>query len=140
MKGFLSKNVKIMTVQDPLTSGSTTNSLGSATVDMTGFDSVLFVSTVGLTTTAVTLTAQAASSTTASDFADITSATCNSTASNGVLYVDVKRVTKRYMRTTLNSTGSNVNGGTIAILYDAHAAPTTNASTDVLTSAAVVST
>lgn len=139
MKDLL-KECKVMVVQDPLTAGSTTNLLRSATVDMAGFNSCLFISTVGATTTLVTMAVDAGGTTTSSDSTGIASATANSTASNGAIMVNVLRTTQRYLTSVLTSTGTNVNGSTIAILYDATAAPTTNASTDVLTSANVVST
>lgn len=142
--GLLSKQVKVVHAQAALTAGSTTNSLGGTPIDMSGFDNVWFMVTTGATSTAVTLTAQAATTTTSSDFGNITfnstAISANSTASNGVIYVDVGRITKRYVRCTLNSTGGNDTGAVVAILYGAHTMPTTNASTDVLASDAQVST
>ena len=141
---LLSQNVKVMSVYDP-TTGTTTSILASNTVDMTGYDGCLFQMTVGAISTAVSMSVQAATSTTAADFATLTKGTSNvtlsSTASNGVFQIDVFRPTLRYLRCTVNSTGAGNTGcGMVAILYGARVAPTTNASTDVITEAQFVST
>lgn len=128
----LSKQTKLLFVQAPLTAGSTTNSLGTSVVDTQGYEGVRFMATVGLTTTANTLTVQAATSTTAADFADYaTSITAATTVNNRILAVTVHKPTRRYARCTWNTTGGNVTGGVIAELYGSHIVPTTNASTDV---------
>lgn len=138
----VSKQTKLMLVQAPLTAGSTTNNLASNPVDMTGFDGCRFISTIGATSTAVTLIAQMASTTTSSDFAAFGTSitTAATTVADRILALDVYKPTKRYLRTTLNSTGGNDSGGTIAELYGARVSPTTNASTDVVSEAFGVST
>lgn len=141
---FLSQNVKISSVYDP-TTGTSTSILASNTVDMTGFEGCCFIATVGATSTAVSMSVQAATSTTAGDFATMTkgttAVTLSTTASNGCLYIDVVKPTMRYLRCLWNSTGGgNTGGGMVAIQYGARTAPTTNASTDVLTSEFLVST
>ena len=132
------KSCKVVLLDNPLTSGSTTNSRGSKVVDMSGFDSICTFTTVGATTTAVTVTAQTAASTSAADFATVThnatSISANSTASNGIIGVEVLQVNNRYFRLTVNSTGNNINGGTVAVLFNAKAQPTTSDSSDVLAS------
>ena len=138
MYGSLFQNCKIVFLDNPLTAGSTTNSRGSKVVDMTGYDSILTLTTIGASTTAVTISAQTASSTSAADFATVThnstNISANSTASNGMIAVEALNVNKRYFRLTVNSTGANVTGGTAAILFRAHSAPSTHASSDVLAS------
>lgn len=132
----LSKNVKILSVYDP-TTGTSTGILATATVDMAGFDGCMFILTMGNCSTAVSMTAQAATSTTAGDFATITKGTSNvtvsSTEANRAMMIDVYKPLQRYLRCTINSTGaSNTGCGTVAIQYGARVAPTTNASTDVV--------
>lgn len=137
------KHIRSVMVQAPLTAGSTTNNLGSTVIDMAtlGGDYVMFVGTLGATSTAVTLTAQASTSTTAGDFSDFTTTiSANSTASNGLLVLGVNKPTRRYMRTTCNCTGANVYGGTVAHVFRSRIVPTTNPSTNVLASAHGVST
>lgn len=142
--GPLAQNCKIVLLDNPLTSGSTTNSRASKVVDMTGFGSVCVISTLGASTNATTITAQTASSTSDADFATVThnatNITANSTASNGCIVLDVQNIHQRYFRVTCNTTGANVYGGTVAILYGALAMPTSNSSSDVLASYIGVST
>ena len=63
--GSLLQNYKIVLLDNPLTAGSTTNSRGSKVVDMAGFDSICTFTTLGATSTLVTVTAQMAASTSA---------------------------------------------------------------------------
>ena len=134
------KSCKIVQATNP------TSSLAAATaskvVDMAGFDSCLFINLIGATSGPVTMIAQMASSTSDGDFAALTNATVGpTTVGNGTLVIDVHKPTKRYLRVTVESTGaSNVNGGVIAIAYNAHACPTSNASSDVIDSTTIVST
>lgn len=132
----LSKNIKTLSVYDP-TTGTSTGVVASNTVDMAGYTGCLFIATIGATSTAVSMTVQAATSTTAGDFATITknstNVTLSTTSSNGCLQIDVYRPLKRYLRCTWNSTGAgNTGGGMVALQYGASFMPTTNASTDVL--------
>ncbi len=110
-------------VQNPLSAGTTSNNLGSTAVDMSGFEGVCFITTVGVTTTTVTLKAQ--SSTDNVTFADLPNLTCNTTASNGLLFVDVYAPVNRYVRAVINSTGAQLTGGTVAIQYGAKFVPQT---------------
>ena len=143
-RGSILKDYKVVFLDNPLAAGSTTNDRGSKVVDMQGYDSICTLTTLGATSTLVTVTAQMAASTSAADFANVThnssAITAGSTASNGILVVEALGLTKRYFRLTVNSTGGNVTGGTVAILHRAHSMPSTNASTDVLASAVGVST
>lgn len=132
----LSKNIKILSVYDP-TTGTSTSILATATVDMNDAKGCMFISTIGNCSTLVTMTVQAATSTTAGDFADITvnstAIAVSSTEANRAHMIDVYRPLKRYLRCTWNSTGaSNTGGGIVALKYGLRNYPTTNASTDVV--------
>lgn len=146
---MLSPNVRLSNIYDPLSAGSTTNSPGSDPVDMSvdgGFEGCMFMLTVGSVSTSITLAAQASTSTTVGDFAAIqknsTNLSVSSTASNGILMLDVYPVPtgKRYLRCTVNSTGGNLTGGLIACQYGGRTHPTTNDSTDVLAEDRTVTT
>ena len=143
-RGSILQMSKVVLLDNPLASGSTTNDRGSKVVDMQGYDSITTFTTLGATSTLTTVTAQMAASTSAADFANIThnssAITAASTATNGLLVLEVSGITKRYFRLTVNSTGSNLYGGTVAVLRRAHSAPSTNASTDVFASSVGVST
>lgn len=141
---MLSKTTKLLSVYDP-TTGTSTGVTASSPVDCAGFSGCCFVSTIGNCSTAVTMTVQAATSTTAGDFATITKGTSDvtvsSTEANRAMQIDVYRPLKRYLRVTWNSTGaSNTGGGITARLYGASFVPTTNASTDVVAEAFVAPT
>lgn len=136
----LSRHLRTIQLLDALTAGSTTNDNPSATVDLTGYVGMRARCTVGSVSTAVTLTVQTSTSTTAGDFSSVTSAaTAASTVSNIEHIVDVYRPTKRYGRVLLNSTGGNLSGPVMVDLYGARVMPTTNGSTSVA-EAIVVST
>lgn len=132
------KNVKVVFLDNPLTAGSTTDSRGSKVVDMSGFDSICTFTTLGATTTAVTVSAQTGASTSAADFATVThnatNISANTTASNGIIAVEALQVDQQYFRLIVNSTGGNVTGGTVALLFNSSSRPTTSASSDVLAS------
>ena len=144
---MLSKNVRIMSVYDP-TTGTSTSILATATVDMAsnnGFEGVMFISTIGNCSTSVSMSIEAATSTTAGDFAALTlnttAVSVSSTEANRAHVIDCYKPTRRYVRCTWNSTGaSNTGGGIVALLYGPRTAPTTNASTDVVSEVHFVST
>lgn len=139
MKSML-KDVKIVQVTNPTSSLATATA--SAVVDMSGFDSCLFVNLIGATSGPVTMIAQMASSTSDGDFAALSNATVGpTTLGNGCLALEVHKPTKRYLRVTVESTGaSNVNGGVLAFQFNARDVPVSNASSDVIDSTTIVST
>ncbi len=140
MKSLL-KDCKIVLASNPSTQSASSDVAGKV-VDMQGYDSCVFINTIGATSTVVTMHAQLASSTSDADFASLTNATVGpTTVGNGTLVIEVHKPTKRYLRTVLTSTGaSNLNGGTVAILFNARDVPVTNSSSDVIDSTTIVST
>jgi hypothetical protein len=138
------KDIKTLVVQAP-TTGTNSTSMASQTVDMAGFNSCAFVTTIEASSVLTTQAVWGSTSTTAGDFAIlnynsstvVTSQT--STSSKGALITNVHRTTRRYLKLIVESTGARPHGGTVAYLYNAGVRPTTNASTDVHASTTIVS-
>lgn len=101
-----------------------TSAVNGSTVDMTGFDSVLFIAAIGtLTATQVTsLKAQGGAASNGSDAADITGANTSAMAdgdSNKLLVLDVVRPQFRYVRpVVVRGTANAVVDGCVAIQYN----------------------
>ena len=130
----LSKDVKVTLVQAPLADGQTDPDSGS--VDMRGFEGVMFLGIVGTVTGSGTASLKASQSPDNSNFNDLSGvvATGEAGGSDKFLVLDVYRPLERYVRTTLTRDVANsVYGGTIAIQYGAHNKPTIH---DVATLAA----
>ena len=138
------KDIRTMVVQAP-TTGTNSTSMASQTVDMQGFNSCAFVTTIEASSVLTTQAVWGSTSTTAGDFAIlnynsstvVTSQT--STSSKGCLITSVHRPARRYLKLIVESTGVRPHGGTVAYLYNSMVKPTTNSSTDVHASTTVVS-
>lgn len=122
---ILSKNVAIDRVMNAVAAG--TSDQNSDSVDMAGFDGVLFIALLGtLTATQVTkLTAQHSADD--STFAAITGGSTDAMAdadSNKLLFVDVYRPQNRYVRAVVDrGTANAVIDGVLAIRYCGDKAP-----------------
>jgi hypothetical protein len=134
----LSENVKITLVQAALADGQTDPD--SSSVDMAGFDGVMFVGIVGTITgsgTANLVVAQSSDDGSTDAYNSLTGLTVTATAaaqSDRVLVLDCFRPTKRYVRTTLTRAVANsIWGGTLAIQYSGKNRPTVQDATTVLT-------
>ena len=121
----LSKNVKVTLVQAPLADGQTDPD--SSSVDMQGFEGVLFIGIVGTVTGSGTASLKASQSSDNSSFNDLSGVVATGAAggSDKFILLDVYRPLDRYVRTTLTRAVANsIYGGTIAIQYGAHKKPT----------------
>ena len=122
----LSKHVKISLVQNYLVDGATDPD--SDSVDMSGFDGVMFVSIIGAQAVAATAEIKAQQSGDNITFNDLTGAVVVSPvdSDNKFLVLDVYRPLKRYVRAALTrgGTGNSEWGGTIAIQYRGSKKPT----------------
>jgi len=132
---YLTDDIKITIVQAPLADGQTDPN--STSVDMTGFDGVMFIGTLGTVTATgtVTLAAESSSDNAAADpFAAMSGATASATAADSdlLLIVDIQNPLERYVRTALTRAVANtVYGGTIAIQYTAHNKPCVTATANL---------
>lgn len=123
----LSKEVKVTLVQAALADGQTDPD--SDSVDMTGFDGVMFVGIIGTVAATGTVSLQAAQSADDSSFDDLSGMVAAGDADDDDMFLllDVYRPTDRYVRTTLTrGTANSVYGGTLAIQYKATKKPTTH--------------
>lgn len=126
----LLEQVKITRVANAAVAGST--DLNGTGVDMTGFESVLFIWSVG-TLTANQVTAlhaqQSSDDAGADDYTDLEGSATPAladTASNKLLILDVVKPTKRYVRPVLDrATANAVSDGCIAVQYNPRTLPTT---------------
>ena len=129
MLGFLSENVKLTLVQAALADGQTDPD--SSSVDMSGFDGVMFVGVVGTITGSGTATLTAEQSSDDSTFNALSGASAVATAaadSDKLLVIDIDKPVDRYVRTALTrATANSIWGGTLAIQYKAGSKPTTTA-------------
>jgi len=121
----LCKEVKCTLVQVALADGATDPD--SDSVDMEGFDGVMFLGIVGTIAATGTVTLAAEQSSDDSTFNALSgiSAEAGAADDDKFLLLDVYRPTDRYVRTALTrGTADSVYGGTIAIQYKARKKPT----------------
>ena len=126
---YLTEDVKLTLVQAGLADGQTDPD--SSSVDMSGFDGVLFVGIVGTITGSGTVTMIAAQSSDDSTFNTLSGASVVATAaadSDKLLVIDIQRPVDRYVRTSLTrATANSIYGGTLAIQYKARSKATATA-------------
>jgi hypothetical protein len=135
----------VVTVVSPAAVAGTT-AIDSSVLDMQGFDGVMYIALTGdatsgtvLTLTAKENTANSTSSPTPTSGPSATyTATGASDADSMALIVDEYRPTKRYSYANLTRTTQNcVIGGIIAIQYQAHSKPTSQAASVIASTFAV---
>lgn len=126
---ILSKNIKLDVVEAAGAAGST--DLTSDSVDMAGFDGVLFIAHLGTLTAGQVTALRSQHSADDSTFGDIADGATGNAADgdgNKLLFVDVYRPQKRYVRVILDrATANAVLNGIIAIQYCGDKAPFTHA-------------
>ncbi len=130
----LSKNTKLTRVINATAAGTT--DINGSTIDMLGFEGVLFVVGFGtITASAVTsIKVQQGAESDLSDAADLagTGVTVADDDDNQIFGVDVYRPTERYVRVVVDrGTANAVVDGGIAIQYGPAKAPTTHDTTTV---------
>lgn len=123
----LLENCKVTVVQAPLADGQ--SDPDSARVDMSGWDGVVFLCTMGAITGAGTCTMVAKQATTDIVGAALSGASVvasTSADSDMVIGIDIYRPTKRYLGVSLTrETAGSVVGGVLAIQYRGRSAPVT---------------
>ena len=122
----LSKHVKISMVQNYLADGA--GASNSDSVDMSGFDGVMFVGIIGQQDASATAEIKAQQSTDNAAFNDLSGAVAISpvNSDNKFLVLDVYRPLERYVRSVLTRAGTTNSewGGTLAIQYMGSKKPT----------------
>lgn len=122
VSGYLSDCVKITKVQDHTATG--TSAVNSSSVDMLGYDAVLFITSFG--TAAAGNTVEVSQSSDDSTFVDLAGTNTSSGTSDEDVYVDVVRPTKRYVRAEVARGTSSTLESIYAIQYKARSLPITN--------------
>lgn len=141
--GNLLVNVQITRLKNAVAAGTTVQT--GSTLDMQGWDGVMFVALFGtLTATQVTaLKAQGGAAANGSDAADLAGTLTGPMAdadSNKALVLDVCRPTQRYITPVINrATANAVIDGLIAIQYRGRKGPSAQAAAQVSASKTVVS-
>lgn len=131
----LGKGVKVTRVMNAVAAGTT--SQNGSTLDMTGFEGVMFIALFGaLTATQVTaLKAQQGAASNLSDAADLVGTSVGPLADgdgNKALVLDVYKPRERYVRgVVVRGTANAVIDGMIAIQYGAGLKPTVHDATTI---------
>lgn len=139
----LLKNIKVTRALNAVAAGTT--SQNGATLDMSGWDGVLFICSIGtLTATQVTaLKAQQGQASNLSDAADLAGTAVGPFAdgdSNKVLALDIYRPQERYVRCVVTrGTANAVIDDVMAIQYRGHKSPVAQDTTYVAANKVVVS-
>lgn len=130
----LLKNCKISRVMNSVVAGTTEQD--TSVLDMTGFDSVMFIALVGDVTSGSVITLTVKENTASSTSSPTPTAVTNGATGavtagatdtdNKVFVVDVHNITKQYVFAALTRTTQNcVIDGVIAIQYNARSMPVT---------------
>ncbi len=121
---LLSERVKLTKVQDHVTASTT--EVDSTSVDMAGYDGVMFLTSFG-TATAGTFIKAAQSTESAASFSDLVGTKVGVAASDEDQWVDVKRPIERYVRCTAVRAGVSTTLESIwALQYGARDVPVDN--------------
>lgn len=120
----LSKQVAIRSAL--ATTGAGTSEIDGATIDMQGFEGVLFIAKFGTAATGNQLQAQQGADSGLSDAADILGTLTTVGSSDEIVYLDLNKPLKRYVRVQAErGTNSTLDWG-VAILYGAKKQPVDN--------------
>jgi len=128
----LLKSGKVTRVTNAVAAGTTDSN--SSSVDMQGFESVMFIALFGTITATAVTSIHAEQSADDSTFADLesTSISIDDDEDNMVLVLEVIKPTDRYVRCVVDrGTANAVIDGVIAIQYNARNVPTTQDATTV---------
>jgi len=126
----LSNEVKITKVVDYTSSAG--SAVNSSSVDMQGYEGVLFITSLG--TANASNTVNAAQSADDSTFADLEGTSVSSGSSDEDIWIDIYRPTDRYVRIEYVRSGANttIEGGW-AIQYGARYQPVDNTTSGTIT-------
>ena len=125
MQGFLSERVKITKVLDAV--GAGTSATNTASVDMAGYDGVVFITSFGTAAANNVMKAQQSSDDAiADDFSDLEGTATGPGASDEDQWGDVLKAPKRYVRAVITPGTSSTIENCWAIQYGAQSIPTDN--------------
>ena len=134
----LSSEVKLTKVEDHTAAGTT--DVDSASVDMAGFEGVLFLTSFGTAATNNYISVQTSSDDGSADtFTDLTGTKVGATASDEDVWVDVLRPRERYLRVHVELGTSSTVESIWAIQYGPRKLPVDNTTTGTIIGEAWVS-
>jgi len=134
----LSNFVKITKVEDHTAAGTT--DVDSASVDMAGYEGVLFLTSFGTAATNNYISAQQSSDDGSADaFADLTGTKIGATASDEDVWADIYRPRERYVRAHVELGTSSTVESIWAIQYGGRKQPVDNTTTGTIIGEAHVS-
>jgi hypothetical protein len=116
-QGFLSEGCKITKVADA--AGAATSDVTGSTIDMAGFDGVMFLTSFGTPAADNTMHAEQGAASNMSDAADLEGSEVDVGASDEDLFIDILRPRERYVRVVLTRGTSTTVGDVWAIQYRA---------------------
>lgn len=131
----LSNSIKLTKVTDHTAAG--TSAVNSGSVDMAGFEGVIFISSFG--TAAAGNTVEAAQSTDDSSFADLEGSSVTSGTSDEDVWIDIYRPQERYVRAEFARGTSSTLESIWAIQYGARKQPVDNTTSGTIIGEASVS-
>lgn len=127
----LSNGIKLTKVTDHTTAG--TSAVNSGSVDMRGYEGVIFITSFGTAATDNTCNlAQSSDDGSADDFTDLTGTATGATASDEDIWLDVYRPSKRYVRLEAVRATSSTLESIWAIQYGARDLPVDNTTTGTI--------
>lgn len=129
MRGFLTEKAKISKAISVTAGAAGTSDVEGTILDMLGFDGVLFVVQMGaiVSGAVTTIEVEQGDASDLSDGADLegSSQTIADDDDENVFYIDLRRVTKRYVRLKCDRATQNATLSAIAIQYEARSTPVT---------------
>lgn len=124
----LMENTRWIRCLAPSATGTAAATQAGSIIDTGGFKGAMFFSVNAFTTLTHTLILEGADTTVATDFTTLASGTMSSTAQGRIVFIDVPRSNKPFLRPALtHTTGTTaIHGGVWCVLYDPIAGPTTH--------------
>jgi hypothetical protein len=126
--GYLSDNIKV-TVDNATAAG--TSAIDSTSIDMTGFDGVLFIVKLGTAAANNTAKAQEDTVTGFGTVQDLAGSLTAAGVTNKVLMIDIERPTKQWVRVEVARGTSTTIDSILAIQYKARSLPITQLLTTI---------
>jgi hypothetical protein len=121
------------------TTGAGTTEVDGATIDMQGFEGVLFLAKFGTGAANNTLQAQQGKLADASDMADLAGSSVTVGSSDELVWLDVYRPTERYVRCQVEPGTSSTVDAVFALLYGPRTLPVDNATAGTIAGELLIS-
>lgn len=117
-------NIKIIKAADA--SGANTTEIESAIIDTTGFDGIIFLTTIATANAGNFLKVKDGAGAALEDAADLAGTKTTAVTNGDTLTLDIKRPAKRYLQATITRGASTAAGEIWALLYKKNHVPINN--------------